>query len=164
MFRKFKFEEPLYGDLDSIPLSTRCKLDAVGLDLPPAAWKALAREEKMVLCHLSVRSQGEKDCYRGYVLHLLKRLDQSPVFLDFARLEREKSEWENPVRIPREVEEQAGKAGFAISQRDWLKMDDLERYALFKLSASPSGTGPFKAALEEFLPLTKPHGFVENSR
>jgi hypothetical protein len=161
MFRKFKFEESLYDGLTAIPLSTLYKLDAVGLELSPEIWRGLPEEERRVLCHLSVRSLGEKNCYNRYVLHLLRRAGESPVFLEPEKMKRERSEWENPVRIPTAVHQQAVAAGFAMAQEDWLKMDDLERYALFKLSGEKRDAERFGSALREFLPYFKPSRVTE---
>ena len=63
MFRQFKFEEALYPKLEGIPLSTRFKLDTIGVEFPLPIWGRLALEERWVLCHMPIRSKGERECY-----------------------------------------------------------------------------------------------------
>lgn len=151
MFRKFKFEEDLYSKLPSIPVSTRYKLDRVGLKLGSKTWNRLAHEEKLVLCHLSVRSQGEQECYKEYLLYLLNRLKEKPEWMDPATSRAERMEWESLGRIPEGVYLKALALKGLITPVDWIRLDDLERYALFRLSFEKYGEALFARALEEFL-------------
>ena len=165
MFRKFKFEENLYRKLQDIPLSTRYKLDKVGIRLTPKAWNGFSHEEKLVLCHLSVRSQGELECYREYLAYLLHRLKEKVESLDPKEVQSEKSQWENLSRIPESVYLKALPLKGLITPVDWIRMDDLERYALFRLSQEKYGEAAFTKALEEFLgfPNLKPAKTAEAS-
>ena len=151
MFRKFKFEEDLYVKLSSIPVSTRYKLDRVGLKLNPKTWSRFAQEEKLVLCHLSVRSQGEQECYKEYLLYLLNRLKEKAEWIDPGTLRAEKMEWESLGRIPEGVYLKALALKGLITPVDWIRLDDLERYALYRLSVEKYGESLFARALEEFL-------------
>lgn len=158
MFRKFKFEEPLYETLKDIPLSTRHKLERVGLRLTAKTWNRFSIEEKKVLCHLSVRSQGELDCYKEYLLFLLKRIKEKPEWTNSETAQAERNQWENLGQIPESVYMKALSARGLITPVEWIRLDDLERYALFRLSQEKYNEEIFAKALGEFLgyPAPKP--------
>src|SRR5580698_1636860 len=151
MFRKFKFEEDLYEKLQTIPMSTRFKLDRIGLKLTPKTWNRFSSEEKQVLCHLSVRSQGEVECYKEYLLYLLHRLKEKVEWFDAEASKREKTQWENLTRIPESVYLKVLTLKGLLTAVEWIRLDDLERYALFRLSTDKYSETQFARALEEFL-------------
>jgi hypothetical protein len=151
MFRKFKFEEDLYDKLQAIPLSTRFKLDRIGIKVTPKNWNRFSNEEKHVLCHLSVRSQGEVECYKEYLLYLLHRLKEKAEWPDPEALKRERSQWENLTRIPESVYLKVLTLKGLITPVEWIRLDDLERYALYRLSTDRYSETQFARALEEFL-------------
>lgn len=134
MFRKFKFEEPRYTVLDEVPYSTRFKLDTVGVVMDAATWRRLPLEERNVLCHLSVRSQGERDAYRGFLVMALHRAGVEPSFPEPLRVENERLAWENPARIPSLVVEASFRSGLPLRPEDWLRFDDMERYVLYRVA------------------------------
>jgi hypothetical protein len=156
MFRKFKFEETLYGKLQEIPMSTRYKLDRIGLKLEPKSWNRFSPEEKHVLCHLSVRSQGELECYKEYLLFLLRRHKAKAEWVDTESAKKEKSQWENLNRIPEAVYLKVLALKGLMTPVEWIRLDDLERYALFRLSQEKYTGSLFAQALEEFLGLSMP--------
>ena len=150
MFRKFKFEEVIYEKLPSIPLSTQYKLDRIGTSLPLKHWNRFSSEEKNVLCHLSVRSQGEMECYREYLGYLFRRLKEKVEKQDSQTSQLEKSQWENLSRVPEGVYLRTLRLKALVSPVDWIQLDDLERYALVKLSTEKYSLEQFAKALEEF--------------
>jgi hypothetical protein len=134
MFRKFKFEEALYEALQDIPYSVRQKIDLAGLRLTTEAWRRLPPEERGVLCHISVRSQGEREVYRAFLILALSRLGLTPEVLEAERLREERARWEDPLHVPEEVAESSSRAGLPVAEDDWLMFDDTERYVLFRVS------------------------------
>lgn len=154
MFRKFRFEEGIYSDLPDIPMSTRFKLDRVGFQLDPKGWSRFSLEERRVLCHLSVRSQGEVDCYRDYLDFLLKKYKEKSIKKDPESIRQERSEWENLSRIPEMVYFRILKLKKLITPQEWIGLDDLERYVLFKMAQDKRNDEIFAQAFEEFIPLT----------
>src|SRR5581483_652247 len=151
MFRKFKFEEDLYGRLQDIPMSTRFKLDRIGIKLTPKCWNRFSKEEKHVLCHLSVRGQAEEECNKEYLLFLLGRLKEKAEWVEPEISKQEKSQWENLSRIPENVYLKVLTLKGLITAVEWIRLDDLERYALFRLSSDKYSGPQFARALEEFL-------------
>lgn len=154
MFRKFKFEESVYEKLQSIPLSTQYKLDKVGAALSLKSWKRFSGEERAVLCHLPVRSQGELECYRGYLGFLLRRSNEKLEEADPEASHQNQAQWENLSRVPEPVYLKALQMRVLVTPGDWIQMDDLERYALFRLSTEKYSQEPFARALHEFLGLS----------
>lgn len=151
MFRKFKFEEAHYRDLSAIPMSTRYKLDRVGLQLEPKTWAQFSMEERRVLCHLSVRSQGEVECYEEFLASLLRRNKGKIEKRDPLESRRERAEWENLNRIPEQVYMRVLKLKKILTPQEWIDLDDLERYVLYRLSLEKYNDEVFLQAFEEFL-------------
>ena len=150
MFRKFKFEEPLYEGLTAIPLSTQFKLDRVGLHLSLKNWNRIALEERQVLCHLPTHSQGELECYRGYLAYLLRGLREKCEEVDPPTVLKERAQWENLHGVPEGVYLNALRFRVLLSPENWIELDDLERYALFRLSSDKHTDSQFQEALTEF--------------
>jgi hypothetical protein len=152
MFRQFKFEEELYQKLDQIPVSTRFKLDTLGLVMPLEAWKRLALPERWVFCHLSIRSRGERECYTQYLSYVLHRdkiaLPKSAETPDPQRT------WEDISRLPGEVAQKMRDLNLPLFWPEWIKMDDMERYTLFKLCRENGNPDSIRQAVQEFLGLS----------
>jgi hypothetical protein len=139
-------------------MSTRYKLDKAGLRLSLKSWLHFSSEERHVLCHLSVRSQGEVECYQEYLAYLLKRLKEKFEPLDPREEQLERTQWESLTRVPEAVYLKALTYNVLLTPTDWIRMDDLERYSLYRLSKEKYGEDRFTRALEEFLgiPIIKP--------
>lgn len=149
MFRQFKFEEALYPKLEGIPLSTSFKLDTIGVEFPLPVWGKLAFEERCVLCHMPIRSKGERECYAGYLAFLLKR-HSAPVPPPSAPAKRV---WEEISRIPAEVAHKAASLNLPIYWPEWIKLDDIERYAVYKLCCGNAEDRLLRQAVQELLGL-----------
>ena len=153
MFRQFKFEESLYEKLDQVPMSTQFKLDSLGLSLPLETWQRLALPERWVFCHLSIRSRGERDCYVQYLAHVLQR-DKVPL-AKAQDLPEAKRPWEDIGRLPSEVAQKMREMDLPLFWPEWIKMDDMERYALYKLCRQSSDPEQVRQAVQEFLGLSQ---------
>lgn len=153
MFRQFKFEDELYATLDHIPMSTQFKLDSLGLTLPPEAWAQLELPERWVLCHLSIRSRGERECYSQYLSYALKRLKLPAA--PSASSGDNKKPWEDIGRLPSEVAQKMRDLDLPLFWPEWIKMDDMERYTLFKLCQENAEPSRLRRAVEEFLGLSR---------
>ena len=156
MFRKFKFEESVYDKLHSIPLSTQYKLDKVGAELSLRNWNKFSSEERRVLCHLPVRSQGELECYKEYLSFLLRQLNEKMEGADPQAARQDKAQWESLARVPESVYLKALRMKILMTPGDWIQMDDLERHALFCLSSEKYPQELFAKALHEFIGLSAP--------
>ena len=152
MFRQFKFEEELYQKLDRIPVSTQFKLDSLGLVFPLEAWKRLALPERWVFCHLSIRSKGERECYTQYLSYVLHR-DKVTLPKTAESSDAQRS-WEDISRLPGEVAQKMRELDLPLFWHEWIKMDDMERYSLFKLCRENADQNSIRQAVQEFLGLS----------
>lgn len=153
MFRQFKFEEALYQKLEEIPISTRFKLETLGLDLPLEIWNQLVPAERWVFCHLPIRSKGEKECYTGYLAYVLKRQGvQSPVVREAPPVE--KKVWEDLSRLPAEVAQKMRDLNLPLFWPEWIKLDDMERFTLYKFCRENTGDAHIQQVVQEFLGLS----------
>lgn len=151
MFRQFKFEEPLYQKLDRVPMSTLFKFEAMGLQLPDVVWNQLPLEERWVFCHLPIRSRGEKECYAGYQAYILKRygaaapVEGNPL---------DKKGWEDLSRLPFEVAQKMRDLNLPLFWPEWIKLDDMERFALYKFCRENAQDILIQQVVQEFLGLS----------
>lgn len=149
MFRQFKFEEPLYQKLERIPLSTRYKLEMLGIPLPAENWRRLAPEIRHVLCHLSIRSRGERECYAQFLAYVLQGQKLSGPFKTVPEPATKRA-WEELSRLPAEVAQKMKELNLPLFWPEWVKLDDMERYVVDKLCRD--GSAPeIEQAVREFL-------------
>lgn len=153
MFRQFKFEESLYQKLERIPLSTQYKLEMLGITLPVENWGRLAPEVRQVLCHLSIRSRGERECYGQFLAYVLQG-QKSSLPLKTAPPSAVKKSWEELSRLPAEVAQKMKDLNLPLFWPEWVKLDDMERYALHRLCRENTDGASVRQAVQEFLGLT----------
>lgn len=150
MFRKFKFEQDFYDQLRCIPFSTRYKLDLAGVKLSLKSWNLFSEEERSKLCGMDAEGP-EAAHYRELLVSLLQKLGEPAKFLEPAQLEQEKAQWGNPNQVPTDVAAKISQLGLTIRPEDWKKLDDLQRFVLFKLSQGKHDHVNLGPALKEFL-------------
>lgn len=151
MFRQFKFEEPLYQKLGQIPVSTLFKLETLGFQFPADAWGQLALAERWVFCHLPIRSKGERECYSGYLAYVLKR---HGITVAPEGATGEKKAWEDLSRLPGEVAQKMRDLNLPLFWPEWIKLDDMERFTLYKFCRENAGDALVQQVVQEFLGLT----------
>jgi hypothetical protein len=71
-------------------------------------------------------------------------------------VKKERFQWENLNRIPEEVYLKVLALKGLMTAVEWIRLDDLERYALFRLSQEKYSASQFAQALEEFLGFSIP--------
>lgn len=152
MVKRFKFEKETYSEIKPIPLSTQYRLDAIGVKLCAETWNELSQEDQLLFSHFPLRNDGDKKCYRTYLLYLLKRLGGSVCLMDVDQVNRAKDEWENLTRVPPRVYQMIIDLNYTLSRRDWTKMSDFKRYVLVKLSQGNHPSDYLNKALAEMLP------------
>ncbi|HJT25615.1 MAG TPA: nitrate reductase associated protein [bacterium] len=151
MFRQFKFEEPLYQKLDQLPVSTRFKLETLGFQFPLEAWNQLALPERWVFCHLPIRSKGERECYSGYLAYVLKR---HGITISSEGAASEKKGWEDLSRLPSEVALKMRDLNLPLFWPEWIKLDDMERFTVYKFCRENAGDALIQQVVQEFLGLS----------
>lgn len=150
MFRKFKFEQDFYDKLRCIPFSTRYKLDLAGVKLSLKSWNFFSEEERAELCGMEAEGP-EAAHYRETLVALIQKSGEPAKFLEPAQLEQEKAQWNNLDQIPADIAAKISQLGLTIRLEDWRKLDNLQRFVLFKLSQGKHDHVNLGPALREFL-------------
>lgn len=151
MSYQFKFEEEVYSEIEPIPFSTQYRMDAVGVKIRPQTWNVLSKETKFLFSHLPVKTDKDKECYRTYLLYLLKRRRRLVFLINEEQMAVERAEWENLVYVPVPVYKMIVDLSYTLSLRDWVQLSDLNRYVLVKLSKGQFDRTYLDKALMELL-------------
>ncbi|HTC19693.1 MAG TPA: nitrate reductase associated protein [bacterium] len=150
MIHNYKFEK-IYSEIEPIPLSAQYRMDCTGVKLNLETWNGLSKETQALFCNHPVRTKKDQECYRAYILYLLKRKRRGVLLLDPDQINGDKAQWENLFRIPDKVYQMAVDLNYTLSPQDWLKLSDFKRYILFKLAQGIHSTDYLKKALAEVL-------------
>jgi hypothetical protein len=134
MSYQFKFEEEVQSGMESIPFAAQFRMDSIGVRIRPETWNVLSKEARLLFSHLSVKTDKDKDCYKTYLLYLLKRRRRTVLVMSEEQTDREKAEWENLAYVPIHVYKMVVDLDYTLSLRDWIRLSDLNRYVLVKLS------------------------------
>ena len=151
MSYQFKFEEEVQNEIEPIPFATQFRMDSIGVRIRPETWNVLSKETRLLFSHLSVKTDKDKECYKTYLLYLLKRRRRTMFIMTDEQAERERSEWENLTYVPLPVYKMIVDLDYTLSLRDWIKMNDLNRYVLVKLSKGEHTKDYLNKALMELL-------------
>lgn len=145
--RIFAFEQEFADGLRCIPMVVRRKLDLAGVKLSLAQWSRFPLEARTSL--VEGRAEGSeglqawKDSVEGAVrLHAGEEpkslaIEESPAWL---RLDA----------VPSEVATWSAEAGVELSIARWRSLDDLQRFAMTKLSRPGHENRNFLPACKEF--------------
>jgi hypothetical protein len=148
MIREFKFEDEMHTTLACVPMAVRRKLDRVGVKIGLEQWKALARGERLAICHLPVERHDEREALRLFINEAVRRVcGEEPRSL----AEAQRAVADPPVRLPAQLAERARAAGVMLDQAAWERLDADERYALIKLGGGAEVSHNLAAALAEFV-------------
>src|SRR6266849_344100 len=134
--------------LEFIPPAVRRKLDLAGLKLSLKAWTAMARSERLAICHLPVDGPGDLEVYREALAAFAERAGHPVAPLEGGPLDG--SAW-GAARIPESVAARAPKLLLA----QWSALPEEARYVLFRLAEPRRAPDKLNAALRE-LRLTQP--------
>jgi hypothetical protein len=148
MMRRFQFEAEVYDSLSCVPMGVRRKLDHLGLKISLEQWQRLSRGERLMICHAPAQSSEESDALRLFIEEAtVQRCGSRPQELSHeARLGATP-----PAAMPARLKDNAEAAGVTLTQADWDRLDDDQRYALVKLGGGAEQSHNFRAALAELL-------------
>ena len=148
MIRRFKFEDEVHHSLACVPMAVRRKLDRVGVKVSLEQWQALARHERLAICHLPVASSEECEALRTFLEESVRARTGAatkPLPPEAMRAA------EPPAAPPKLLSERARAAGVTVDQAAWDRLDQDERYALIKLGGGDAPGHNFVAALRELI-------------
>jgi len=128
--RIFAFEADFSGDLRCLPMAVRRKLDLAGVKLKLVHWHGLISAERQSLLQWgddgpSLKAMGDWLLERSY------SLPEGPA----KALEPARScAWQQTESLPGEVALSCAQLGLKIEPQRWSWLDELQRFALIKLS------------------------------
>lgn len=146
MGRVFAFEGENNVTLEWMPLDVRRKLDLAGVRLSLAAWQAMPREERARLVSTEIASAAEVETYRTLATQLGQKAvgkveHQVPVPFDA-------QPWTTDAARDAVVA-RAKALGLTLDPARWSTLDEIARYALFRLSDPKKSEDKLRAALSE---------------
>jgi len=126
----FGFEADFSGDLRCIPMAVRRKLDLAGVKLKLLHWHGLSGAERQQLLDWSDSGEALLEL-RGWLLARSVTLPQGPARpLDPVC----QASWQQSEAFPEELRVSCRQLGLTLPPQGWEKLDELERFALVKLS------------------------------
>jgi hypothetical protein len=144
--RMFRFEADFAGDLRCLPLAVRRKLDLAGVKLKLVHWHGLSDDERQRLLAWPDDGTSLRDL-RQWLLERSHTLPQGPASALPPAVE---AEWQQGALLPAELAASCRQLGLALRPDAWQSLDELQRFALVKLSHPGHEHRNLPRALEEF--------------
>jgi len=143
----FAFESDFVNTLKCIPMIVRYKLDSCGVKLKLSEWVRFNLKDKETLAYLPCYTEAEIETYGKFV----KKLVREYFHCEASSLSVVNDSWNNINEVPEEVQQKALEWECkAITSKNWIELDTLQRFALVKLSRSGHEGRNFPLALAEF--------------
>lgn len=150
--RLFGFEADFSGDLRCLPMAVRRKLDLAGVKLKLVHWNGLSSAERLGLLQWNDDGQALQEL-RDWLLERSRNLPNGPA----KPLEPAQAcGWQQSGTLPGEVALSCAQLGLEIEPQRWSNLDELQRFALIKLSHPGHEHRNLPRALDEFGLLTDP--------
>ncbi|MFN9548308.1 MAG: nitrate reductase associated protein [Cyanobacteriota bacterium] len=144
--RVFRFEDDFAGDLRCLPMAVRRKLDLAGVKLKLVHWHGLTDQERQRL--LAWPDDGSSlALLRQWLLERSQSLPQGPAGSLPPALG---TDWQRAEALPEVVATSCRELGLALRPGGWRSLDELQRFALVKLSHPGHEHRNLRRALEEF--------------
>ena len=143
----FGFESDFVNTLKCVPMIVRYKLDSCGVKLKLHEWAKFSLADKELLATLPCFQADEIQRYENFVRKLVKNYfgyeASTLTFID--------DNWNNISQVPKEIHQKSKEWECpAVSLKDWINLNTLQRFALVKLSRSGHEGKNFPVALREF--------------
>jgi hypothetical protein len=146
MSAPFAFETEIDEALSFMPLALRYRLDRAGLKASLAAWQALPVDERRRLFDTPAASDADIAGFAlalrsalaeaGHAPSALPPLPSPPPWREGRALDNA-SAWATELGLPLDLSR-------------WASLDDVQRYALYRLSNARKSPDAFRGALGEF--------------
>jgi len=144
--RCFAFEADFTADLRCIPMAVRRKLDLAGVKLRLTHWNALGEGERQLLLRWSDSEMALESLRRWLLERTSGMADGQARLLEPALAEP----WQQDSELPPAVEASCRQLGLTPPVQAWSRLDELERFALVKLSHPGHEHRNLPRALAEF--------------
>jgi len=143
----FDFESDFVESLRCIPMIVRYKLDSSGIKLKLPEWVKISAEEKQQLAFLPCYLGSDVALYGEFVKKLVWKYANHEASL----LASVDDCWNILIEVPEEVQIKSTEYNCPVlSQKQWIELDTLQRFALVKLSRSGHEGKNFPRAMREF--------------
>lgn len=126
----FGFEADFAADLRCIPMLVRRKLDLAGVKLKLVHWHGLSEAERRQLLHWPDDGAALLDL-RRWLLERSSRLPQGPAG---TLVPVQEASWQQTEQLPVELRLACQQLGVVLQPGCWRQLDELQRFALVKLS------------------------------
>ncbi len=143
----FQFEQDFADSLRCIPMSVRLKLDLCGIKLKLHQWGQFSTQQKQQFVSWPWQTPEDIEQFGSH----LRQLIRSTCHEEAKEIPPDpQPEWQNIERIPQSVQEKAEELRIQITLDFWRNLQDIQRFALIKLSRSNHENKNFLPALQEF--------------
>jgi hypothetical protein len=155
----FGFEADFSADLRCIPMAVRRKLDLAGVKLKLVQWAGLEPGERQRLLAWA-DDAASIEALRHWLLARSAALPQGPARpLPAAQGEAWQQPWSGPEALPEPLQRSCLELGLRLRREGWQQLEELQRFALVKLSHPGHEHRNLPRALAEFNLLAEPiHG------
>jgi len=144
--RCFAFEADFTADLRCIPMAVRRKLDLAGVKLRLSHWNSLGEVERQRLLAWSDEAAA-LEVMRQWLLERTAAMAEGQAKL----LEPAVAEpWQQATELPQSLAASCRQLGLTPPDQAWSQLDELERFALVKLSHPGHEHRNLPRALAEF--------------
>lgn len=144
--RVFRFEADFAGDLRCLPMAVRRKLDLAGVKLKLVHWYGLPGEERQRLLAWP-DDPDSLGAMRAWLLERSHTLPQGPAGLLAPAINES---WQQEESIPEALAASCRQLGLSLRPDGWGRLDELQRFALVKLSHPGHEHRNLARALEDF--------------
>jgi hypothetical protein len=146
-FPYFEFEQDFVGSLRCIPMSVRHSLDTCGVKLKLEHWNHFTPDERLALVEWPCDTPEAAQSYRAQLQNLITERTGKPA----KTLEISSSPaWKDADHIPEQVADKFKSEALSLSVQQWASLNELQRFALIKLSRSSHENNNFVPAVKEF--------------
>lgn len=147
----FNFEQDGRYPLRRIPMIMRFNLDACGIRISLAGWITLSRAEREELVALPCASDTERKIFRTRLAEMLApHADNPDTVIEHVDIDASPA-WKNTHAVPQAVIDTLNELSLPnVTLAQWTALNDLQRFALIKLTRSGHKNANLLPALKEF--------------
>lgn len=143
----FDFEQDFVGSLRCIPMKVRHSLDTCGVKLKLEHWNQFTAQERRSLVDWPCDTKAAAAAYRDRLQALITERCGAPA----KTLEIPTSPaWQETSHIPAQVVDKFESQKVPLSLEQWAELEELQRFALIKLSRASHENSNFIPAVKEF--------------
>ncbi|MEL6158471.1 MAG: nitrate reductase associated protein [Cyanobacteria bacterium J06627_32] len=143
----FGFEQDFVGSLRCIPMVVRHHLDTCGVKLKLDHWNRFSPAERQALVDWPCETPAQAAEYRSQLQRLIVQQTGSPAKTLAVAAQ---PDWQNLQSIPDAVLAKFAEQRVPLALQQWADLDELQRFALIKLSRPSHENRNFMPAVEEF--------------